>query len=135
MKFESEASKEFYLSLTSVDTLVHFAKKEDKKNNSENRTLFLKLSIVLMVTRFQVYIESILNEFKNKMIDMNLSLDKVPEFMKLNSLRLITSKIILSKKLNNLDAYDSQKYDQIHKHIKILKRHFGKGKNKWRKYI
>ena len=127
MKFESEASKEFYLSLSSVDTLVQFAKNEEKKNNTDNRTLFLKLSIVLMVTRFQVYIENILKEFKNRLIEMNLLMEKVPKFMKLNSLRLITSNYILHEKLTNREAYDSQKYEQIHENVNILQRHFKKG--------
>ncbi len=63
MSLNFESSRDFYISLESVDTLTRFAVNEDKKDNQDNRDLFLKLAIVSMVTRFQVFIEAIMEEF------------------------------------------------------------------------
>ena len=62
MSLNLEASQDFYTSLNSIDVLLDFAKSEDKKGNQDNRVLFLKLSVVSMVTKFQVFIENILKE-------------------------------------------------------------------------
>ena len=55
--------KPFIFHCRDFDTLIDFAKQEDANGNQDNRILFLKLSVVAMVTKFQVFVETILKEF------------------------------------------------------------------------
>jgi hypothetical protein len=127
MQFENEASTEFLTSLESVSILLAFSKKEEDKNNSNNRALFLKLSVVFLVTRFQVFVENILKEFESKLKERSLLVQRLPTHMKLNSLRILSSDFLLHKKLENIQAYSDEKYRFIGSHINTLRNHYESG--------
>jgi hypothetical protein len=127
MQFENEASRDFLSSLESISTLLEFAKNEEDKNNGSNRALFLKLSVVHLVTRFQVFVESVLKEFENKLKEKNFLVKKLPIHMKLNSLRILSSDFQLHKKLVNMEAYSQEKYQNIGNHINALRKHYESG--------
>ena len=124
MSLKYGASSDFCLSLEDVDTLVHFAKQEDANDNQDNRILFLKLAIVAMVTKFQVFVEAILREFLYDLKQNKIKYDKIPIYMRLNSLKIISHDYDLSKKLNNQDAYKNKLYQKINSHICVLNKHY-----------
>lgn len=81
MPYHYEATSDFQRSISEADILLELATSDDN-----NRVLFLKLAIISAVTKFQVFVEKILKEFRYKLNDkpsQNLS-----TYMKLNSLRL-----------------------------------------------
>ncbi len=129
MAFLSESKNEFIISLLAVDTLVKYAENEEREDNIDNRTLFLKLAVTLMVTRFQVFVESILKEFQDYITSNNLNYTKFPHFIKLNSLKLFIAEQKLDKLLTNYEAYDQSKYEKIKKYIEILGSHFSPNLN------
>lgn len=128
MSLEFESSQDFYLSLESVDTLISFAESEDRKGNQDNRSLFLKLSVVSMVTRFQVFIEAILEEFVFKVKNSNTTYEKLPIHLRLNSIRLLSENFIICKRLTNKLAYNEQKMTTIKTHISEIDCHFSNHK-------
>lgn len=81
MEYHYEATSDFEDSISEVDTLLELASSDDN-----NRVLFLKLAVVSAVTKFQVFVEKILEEFRYELNDKpsrNLS-----TYIKMNSLRL-----------------------------------------------
>ena len=126
MSLDFESSRDFYLSLESVDTLIGFAKSEDAKGNQDNRNLFLKLSIVSMVTKFQVFIEAIMEEFAFKLKKSNITFDKLPIHLKLNSIRILSEEFVIHKKLTNKITYSTEKIESIKNHISEIESHFSK---------
>ena len=81
MPYHYEATTDFEKSISEADTLLELATSDDN-----NRVLFLKLAIISAVTKFQVFVEKVLEEFRYELNDkpsQNLS-----TYMKLNSLRL-----------------------------------------------
>lgn len=81
MPYHYEATSDFASSIAEVETLIDLA-----SNNDENRDLFLKLATVSSVTKFQVFVEKVLNEFRYELLDKpsrNLS-----TYIKMNSLRI-----------------------------------------------
>lgn len=84
MPYRYEATLDFESSISEADTLLELANSDDN-----NRVLFLKLAIISAVTKFQVFVEKILDEFRYELNDkpsQNLS-----TYMKLNSLRISLS--------------------------------------------
>ncbi len=124
MSLTYESSKQFCHSLNEVATLADFAKKEDLANNQSNRILFLKLAIVTMVTKFQVFVESILDEFMYEIKKVNVKYNKIPIYMRLNSLRIQCQEYELSKKFNNREAYKSDLYRKVKNHLSTLTKHY-----------
>ena len=81
MQFHYEATSDFMESVSEVETLITLASSDDA-----NRTLFLKLAIVLVVTKFQVFVEKSLDEFR---FNLNgIKSHRLPLYMKMNSLKL-----------------------------------------------
>ena len=126
MSLDFESSQDFYLSLETVDTLIGFAESEDSKGNQDNRNLFLKLSVVSMVTRFQVFVEAIMEEFAFKLKNSNITFDRLPVHSKLNSIRMLSENFNICKKLTNQATYNEKKIDTIKNHISEIDSHFSK---------
>lgn len=81
MEYHYEATSDFEKSISEIDTLLELATADDN-----NRVLFLKLAVVSAVTKFQVFIEKILEEFRYKLNDKPSR--KLSTYIKMNSLRL-----------------------------------------------
>lgn len=81
MAYHYEATSDFENSISEVETLLELAFSDDN-----NRVLFLKLAIVSAVTKFQVFVEKILEEFRYELNDKPSS--KLSTYIKMNSLRL-----------------------------------------------
>jgi hypothetical protein len=62
MTFHYESSKTLNTGLREINVLLRHSRNAIKKKKDSERILFLKLAIVMMVTKFQAYIESIFEE-------------------------------------------------------------------------
>lgn len=81
MPYHYEATSEFTQSISEVEKLIDLATSDD-----ENRTLFLKLAVVSLVTKFQVFVEKALDEFRYNLNGMTSGC--LPLYMKMNAIRL-----------------------------------------------
>lgn len=81
MPYHYEATTDYLNSISEVDILVNLASKDD-----ENREMFLKLSVVSMVTKFQVFVEKILEEFRYSI--NGIQSGKLPLYMRMNAVKL-----------------------------------------------
>lgn len=119
--YNFEATTDFFQSIRSIDILTDFAKIESAKGNEDNRRLFLKLSVVLIVTKFQVYVESILTDFlyvlkdKRKKKNNELSIH-----IRLKSIKLYADKNSISKELENPKDYNTSKLSTVKELISKL---------------
>lgn len=118
MKFE--ATKDFQKSFKNIKVLIRLSYQASKKNNDENRNLFLKLSLVLLVTRFQVFIESILKEFDYSIKQSTKKISKMPVHYRLNSIKLSLAKKQFHRELENTTTYSSSKLADITSYVNTL---------------
>ena len=81
MSFHYDATSEFTENVSEVETL-----KELSLSDEKNRVLFLKLATVSLVTKFQVFVENILREFKYQLNGVKSS--KLSRHIKMNALRM-----------------------------------------------
>lgn len=81
MQYHYDATLDFGNSISEVEILLKLAASDDS-----NRLLFLKLAIVSSVTKFQVFVEKILEEFRYELNDKPSH--RLSTYIKMNSLRL-----------------------------------------------
>ena len=81
MSYHYEATFEFIQSVSEVEKLTTLASSDE-----ENRTMFLKLAVVSLVTKFQVFVEKALEEFRYNLNGMTSG--RLPLYMKMNAIRL-----------------------------------------------
>lgn len=81
MPFHYEATSDFNNSLSEVTILLDLSSSDEI-----HREMFMKLALVSLVTKFQVFVEKILEEFRYNLNDTPSK--KIPTHMKMNSLRL-----------------------------------------------
>lgn len=120
MPYNFTATEDYFTSQKNITTLVRFAKEQDENGNQDNRNLFLKLSVVTIVTRFQVYVESVLKEFDYKLKRTNKLNRDIPLHYRLNSIKLETLERPLHIRLENSTEYSPTKYNEINSLISLL---------------
>lgn len=109
MPYHYEATSEFIQSISEVEKLTTLASSDE-----ENRTMFLKLAVVSLVTKFQVFVEKVLEEFRYSINGTKSS--NLPLYMKMNAVRLSvlngnpllsmqSQKIFTEEKKNRLVSY------------------------------
>lgn len=81
MAYHYEATSDFETSISEVDTLLELSTADDN-----NRVLFLKLASVSAVTKFQVFVEKVLEEFRYEL--NSVPSRKLSTHIKMNSLRM-----------------------------------------------
>lgn len=113
MPFAYEATSEFHASIAEVETLLTLASQDD-----DNRTLFLKLSVVSLVTKFQVFVEKILEDFRYKLNDKPSG--KLPTHMKMNSLRIGLTKNNVLMGLDKHKNYTEEKKANVVRYLKSI---------------
>lgn len=113
MPFNFEASEDFNRSVSHINTLINFAVEQRDSGNEENRMLFLKLAIVSAVTKFQVFIESILKEYHYELKNNQKQYHQISTHLRLNAIRLYTSDKIIHKSLENPETYTVEKLNEV----------------------
>ena len=109
MPYHYEATSEFIQSISEVEKLTTLAPSDE-----ENRTMFLKLAVVSLVTKFQVFVEKALEEFRYSINGTKSS--NLPLYMKMNAVRLSvlngnpllsmqSQKVFTEEKKNRLVSY------------------------------
>lgn len=81
MPFHYEATSDFSNSISEVTILLELSSSDET-----HREMFMKLALVSLVTKFQVFVEKILDEFRYNLNETPSK--KIPTHMKMNSLRL-----------------------------------------------
>ena len=110
MPLHYDATSDFHSAIAEVETLLTLASSDDA-----NRTLFLKLSMVSIVTKFQVFVEKILAEFRYQLNDK--SSGKLPTHLKMNSLRISLEK---NHSLTGLDKHREYTEDKKENIVRCL---------------
>lgn len=118
MLYSFEATRDFFISLREISTLHSLAAMGD-----DNRMLFLKLSVVSLVTKFQVYVEKVLKEVLFRIVKQRRPNRDLPIHIRLNSIRLFASENNLPKTLENVDAYGITKQLEVNQHVNVLLMH------------
>jgi len=120
MPYNFTATDDYFAAQKNITTLVKFAREQDKKGNQDNRNLFLKLSIVTLVTRFQVYIEGILKEFEYKLKQTNKLNKNIPLHLRLNSIKIETANRPIHIRLQDPSHYNKAKQTEINTLVTLL---------------
>ena len=113
MSFHYDATSDFHTSIAEVETLLTLASSDDT-----NRTMFLKLSIVSLVTKFQVFVEKILDEFRYQLNDKPSG--KLPLYLKMNSLRIGLEKDNALLGLSKHNNFTEKKKNNIVKYLNSI---------------
>lgn len=113
MPFHYDATSDFHTSITEVNTLLTLA-----ASDNANRVMFLKLSMVSLVTKFQVFVEKILEEFRYQLNDKPSS--KLPLYLKMNSLRIGLEKDNVLVGLTNHKNFTEKKKNNIVKYLNSI---------------
>lgn len=112
MLFYFDATEDFLKRQNEISILLETAKEKD----GENQELFLKLAVVSLVTKFQVYIESLLKEFEYILRHSNITYKCLPLYMRLNSIKMDIEK----SALNNLLKHNKFNEDTQQKIVKYI---------------
>lgn len=113
MAYHYEATSDFENSIAEVDTLLELATSDDN-----NRVLFLKLSIVSAVTKFQVFVEKILEEFRYELNSKPSR--KLSTYIKMNSLRLSLNESNVLIGLTKHKHFTEEKKNKIVQYIRSI---------------
>lgn len=113
MSLNFEATQDFQVSLLDVETLISYAKFEAEKGEDKKRELFLKLSVSSLVTKFQVFIEKLLEEYRFNVTTSNKKLHEFPLHLRLNSIKIYSSENVIHDKLSNPLKYNIQTFDNL----------------------
>lgn len=123
MYYRFDATEDFYKSLEKVKIMLSFAEEQKNQNNEENRSLFLKLAVVYLVTRFQVFIESVLEEYKYNLRNSGKRNDQIPIHLRLNSLKMSSEQLNFPRELSNPTNYNNDKLNAVRGMLEVYKNH------------
>lgn len=84
MKYHFDATEDFLKRQNEIQILLETA----EEKNDDRKDTFLKLAVVSLVTKFQVYVESSLKEFLYLIRSNGVRYEKLPLYMKLNSIKI-----------------------------------------------
>lgn len=113
MSLTFDSTTQFSESIKDIDTLINYAQIESQKNDEKNRLLFLKLAVVSTVTKFQVFIESVLKEYHYYIKNCGKKNSELQLNLRLNSLRIYSNNKEISKLLENYEKYNADKLNEI----------------------
>lgn len=120
MPYNFTATDDYIKALRNVHILRRLAEEQIEKDNESKRHLFLKLCIILLVTRFQVYIESVLKEFHYKLKQTNKLNQQLPLHYRLNSIKLETNQKQIHKNLDDPSKYNNDKMNEVLTYVNLL---------------
>lgn len=123
MSYQYEATTDFFSSITEVDTLIELAEQDNS-----NRSLFLKLAVVSLVTKFQVFVETILEEFRYRL--NNKPSRALSTYLLMNSLRLSLSENNALIGITKHHNYSDDKKDKIISYVRVRRKSPLRGQQK-----
>lgn len=97
MLFHFDATEDFLKRQNEICILLETA----KEKSGQDEETFLKLAVVSLVTKFQVYIESLLKEFEYQLRHSNIKYKVLPLYLRLNSIKMDIEKSALNKLLKH----------------------------------
>jgi hypothetical protein len=112
MPYNFEATTDFSNGVREIDSLLKYS-----QDNPEDQILFLKMSVISLVTKFQVFVEKILEEYKFKLKGKPCTI--LPVYSRINSVRLAMKNSYLNK-LDNNRNYDLECKNKIDKELKAF---------------
>lgn len=117
MEYHFDATGDFLMRQSEIHILLDTANEK-----IEEKDTFLKLAVVSLVTKFQVYIESVLKEFLYAITNNNVQYSKLSIYMRLNSIRIGLSDNALAKlsKHNKFDLDTSEKIKEYLESISYI---------------
>lgn len=113
MSSHYEATLGFRNSITEVETLITLA---DEDN--ENRVLFLKLATVSAVTKFQVFVEEIMKEFRYNL--NNKKSGQLSTYSKMNSLKMSLDEGNALMGLKSHNHFTDEKRNRVIQYIQSI---------------
>jgi len=116
MSYRFEATQDFFDSATEINTLIKLSESADG-----NEALFLKLSLVCIVTKFQVYVESVLEEYLYLLKNSETKSRNISTHMKMNSLRISISENNALTGLQSHKNFTDEKRDSILNYLDSIK--------------
>lgn len=120
MSYKFTATTDYIKSEQKIKTLINFAINEERNGNDDNRVLFLKLGVVLLVTRFQVYVERILDEFNYELKNTKKLNSQLPIHLRLNSIKLHSERKSLQSELKDPIKFNPSKLQSIKSMVTLL---------------
>ena len=116
MKYHFDATEDYLRRQSEIEILIDTAKTAEE---AEKQKLFLKLAVVSLVTKFQVYIESILKEFVYIIQSSNIQYDVLPLYMQLNSIKInVTNNALFG--LTKHDRFTEETRTRISEYIESI---------------
>ncbi|MCH5152161.1 MAG: hypothetical protein J1F65_05850 [Clostridiales bacterium] len=113
MPYHYEETDAFMESVSEVERLVDLAKSDDV-----NRDLFLKLAMVSLVTKFQVFVQQSLSSFRESLVGIRSK--KLTRYSKMNSLYLAFDDGNPLLKLKNRKDFSENSKEEIVKFLKSI---------------
>ncbi len=113
MSYRFDATTDFFDSILEIEILLRLAGGDDI-----NRHLFLKLALVSLVTKFQVFVEGILNEFRFGL--MSKPSRALPTHMLMNSLKISFSKESVLHGIDKTDDYSEERKKKVVDYLESL---------------
>ena len=110
MEYVFECTGEAISRIGKINKILLSRVYERMESKDESNDLFIKQSIIYLVTQFQVFVETILKDFKEKIIDSNISFSQLPE-----CLRFPTIKDRLIKK--DWNKFDFSGYNKMKREL------------------
>jgi hypothetical protein len=120
MSYRFTATNDYINSEKKIKTLIKFATTEGEKGNDDNRVLFLKLGVVLLVTRFQVYVERVLEEFNYELKQANKLNSELPLHLRLYSIKIHSEKKAIHTELKDPTSFNSNKLQTVKSMVDLL---------------
>jgi hypothetical protein len=108
-----EATHDYFKAEVRVETLLKFAEQEGVTGHDDNRNLFLKLGVVLLVTQFQVFVERILEEYDFEIKKLDLRNKQLPWYLRLEVLKSQIEKSKIYKAIQHPNDYTESKVSDI----------------------
>lgn len=85
MKYYFDATEDYLQRQREIDVILETARLLEDVGKEK---MFLKLAVVSLVTKFQVYIEGVLNEFIYVIKSSEIKYEMLPLYMQLNSIKI-----------------------------------------------
>lgn len=114
MDYHFEATEDFLVRQNEIHILLNTANEK-----SEEKDTFLKLAVVSLVTKFQVFVESLLKEFLYIIKNSDVEYNKLSVYMRLNSIKIgLEDNPLLN--LSKHDKLNNETQEKIRQYIENI---------------